>query len=486
MMDAVLDLRPIAPAAIVSVTGLAVLLAQAFTPKGKASPSSALSLAGLAAALLSVWLLATGPGRGSVLAGAVAADDFSLFFHALILVVAVVTVLLSAPYLRTNGIERGEYYALLLFSVVGMLGLVSSLELVAIFVALEIMSIALYAMAGMNRAQPEGQEAALKYFVTGAFASAFLLYGIALLYGVSGSTSLDRVARAVAVLSPGAAVPLAVLGTALVLVGFGFKVASVPFHMWAPDVYEGAPTTVTAFMSAGVKAAAFGALLRVLHSALPALASQWQPLVAVLAIATMIVGNLAALAQPNLKRMLAYSSIAHAGYLLAALVAVPVLAGEAVLFYLVAYAAVNLGAFGAIAALARAGREPLALRDLSGLAERRPALAAAMTVFLVSLTGIPITAGFVGKFYLFNAAVASGWVGLALVGVIMSVVSAYYYLRVVVAMYMRDPVGVDDWSPVSPAAAVALAFSVAVTLLLGVWPAPLLTLARIAARSLTL
>jgi len=292
-------------------------------------------------------------------------------------------------------------------------------------------------------------------------------------------------ASAVAVLSPGA-VPLAVLGAALLLVGFGFKVASVPFHMWAPDVYEGAPTTVTAFMAAGVKAAAFGALLRVFDSALPALSSHWQPLVGVLAIVTMIVGNLAALAQTNLKRLLAYSSIAHAGYLLAALVATPVLAGEAVLFYLVAYAAVNLGAFGTIATLSRDGREPLALRDLAGLAERRPALAAALTVFLVSLTGIPVTAGFVGKFYLFNAAVGAGWVGLALVGVIMSVVSAYYYLRVVVAMYMRDPVGEDDWSPVSPAAALALAFSVAVTLLLGVWPAPLLTLARLAARSLTL
>jgi NADH-quinone oxidoreductase subunit N len=483
MMDAVLDLRPIAPAAIVAVTGLVVLLAQAFIPKGKASPSSALSLAGLAAALGSVWLLANGAGRGSVLAGAVAADDFSLFFHALILGVAVVTVLLSAPYLRANGMERGEYYALLLFSVVGMLGLVSSLELVSIFVGLEIMSIALYAMAGMNRARPESQESALKYFVTGAFASAFFLYGIALLYGVSGSTSLDRVARAVGLLSPGA-VPLAVLGTALLLVGFGFKVASVPFHMWAPDVYEGAPTTVTAFMSAGVKAAAFGALLRVFDSALPALGSHWQPLVGVLAIVTMIVGNLAALAQTNLKRLLAYSSIAHTGYLLAALVAAPLLAGEAVLFYLVAYAAVNLGAFGTLAALSRDGREPLSLRDLAGLADRRPALAAALTVFLLSLTGIPVTAGFVGKFYLFNAAVAAGWAGLALVGVIMSVVSAYYYLQVVVAMYMREPVGEDDWSPVSAASAFALAFSVAVTLLLGVWPAPLLSLARLAARSL--
>jgi NADH-quinone oxidoreductase subunit N len=237
-------------------------------------------------------------------------------------------------------------------------------------------------------------------------------------------------------------------------------------------------------MSAGVKVAAFGALLRVFESALPALADRWQPLVAVLAIVTMVVGNLAALAQPNLKRMLAYSSVAHAGYLLTALVAAPGLAGEAMLFHLVAYAAVNLGAFGTIAALAREGREPLALGDVAGLAERRPALAAALAVFLVSLTGIPITAGFVGKFYLFGAAVAAGWWGLALVGVIMSVVSAYYYLRVVVAMYMSEPRGEDAWAPVSPASAFALAVSAALTLLLGVWPAPLLALARLAARSL--
>jgi NADH-quinone oxidoreductase subunit N len=486
-MQAVLDLRPLAPAAIVAVTGVVVLLAQAFAPKGKESPSAALSLAGLAAALASVWVLAAGPGRGAVMAGALTADALSLFLHAVVLGIAAVAVLLSPSYLRANGMERGEYYALLLFSVVGMLGLVSSLELVSIFVALEIMSIALYGMAGMDRRRAESQESALKYFVTGAFASAFFLYGIALLYGVSGSTRLEKVERALAVLSPDLSM-LAVLGAAMLLVGFGFKVASVPFHMWVPDVYEGAPTPATAFMSAGVKAAAFGALFRVFDSALPALASHWRPLVAVLALVTMVVGNLAALAQTNLKRMLAYSSVAHAGYVLTALVAAPILAGEAMLFYLVAYAAVNLGAFGTLAALAREGREPLASRDVAGLAQRRPALAAALAVFLVSLTGIPVTAGFVGKFYLFNAAVSVGWVGvtLALVGVVMSVVSAYYYLRVVVAMYMREPVGEDDWSPVSPAAALALAVSAALTLLLGIWPAPLLSLARLAARSLTL
>jgi NADH-quinone oxidoreductase subunit N len=254
--------------------------------------------------------------------------------------------------------------------------------------------------------------------------------------------------------------------------------------MWAPDVYEGAPTTVTAFMAAGVKAAAFGALLRVFDYSLAGLAGQWRPLVAVLAIVTMLVGNLAALVQGNLKRLLAYSSIAHAGYLLTALVAVPTLASEAVLFYLVAYAAVNLGAFGAIAALARGGREPATVADVAGLAERRPVLAAALTLFLVSLTGIPPTAGFVGKFYLFGAAVASGWVVLALVGVLTSVVSSYYYLRIVVAMYMEPPTGEDRWAAVPPAAVLALSLSAGVTLLLGLWPAPVLMLARLASRSL--
>jgi NADH-quinone oxidoreductase subunit N len=272
---------------------------------------------------------------------------------------------------------------------------------------------------------------------------------------------------------------------ALLLVGFGFKVASVPFHMWVPDVYEGAPTTVTALMSAGVKAAAFGAFLRVFLVPLGVLSGQWRPAVAVLAVVTMVVGNLGALAQSNLKRLLAYSSIAHAGYLLSAVVAAPGVAAEAVLFYLVAYAAVNLGAFGALAALAnREGREPLSLDDLAGLADRRPVLAAALTVFLISLTGVPVSAGFVGKFYLFNAAVSAGYAGLAVVGVLMSVVSAYYYLRVVVAMYMREPIAADTWAPVTGAASLALTLAAAVVLGLGVYPGPVLGWARMAAQSL--
>jgi NADH-quinone oxidoreductase subunit N len=484
-MSETLDLRPVIPAAIVALTGLVTLLAQAFTPKGQRAPSAALSLAGLAGALASVWLLGQEPTRGAVLAGALTADGLSLFLQAVILAVAIVTVLLTPGYLSAHGIERGEHYALLLFSVVGMLGLVSSLELVSMFVALEIMSVALYGLAGIDRARRESQEAALKYFVTGSFASAFFLYGVALVYGVTGSTSIERVARALGVMGP-QALPLAVLGAAMLLVGFGFKIASVPFHMWTPDVYEGAPTTVTAFMSAGVKAAAFGALLRVFDTGLTSLASHWQPLVAALAIVTMLLGNLAALAQTSLKRLLAYSSIAHAGYLMTALVARPALASEAILFYLVAYAAVNLGAFGVIAALARDGREPATVADLAGLSERRPALAAALTLFLVSLTGIPVTAGFVGKFSLFAAAISAGNIGivLAIVGMLTSVVSAYYYLRVVVAMYMEPPLGEDNFAAVPAAAVLALVLSAGVTLLFGVWPTPVLTLARLASRGL--
>ncbi len=486
-MSGVLDLRPVLPAALVAVTGLALLLQQAFASKGSRPPFVGISLGGLLAALVSLWLLASGDGQAAHMARALSADSFALFFQVLLLAVAVGVVLLSPSYLRANGLERGEYYALILFSVVGMLGLASTVELVSMFVALEIMSIALYALAGMRRDRAESQESALKYFVTGAFSSAFFLYGIALLYGVTGSTALDRLAREL-LLASEASRPLAVLGTGLLRVGLGFKVASVPFHMWAPDVYEGAPTPITALMAAGVKVAAFAALLRVLGAALPSLAASWRPLVAVLALATMVVGNLAALAQPRLKRMLAYSGVAHAGYLLTAFVVSPGAGepafGEAVLFYLAGYAAVNVGTFGVIAALSRDGREPRTAEDLAGLAVQRPALAAALAVFLVSLTGIPLTAGFVGKFYLFQAAVTAGWTWLALAGVVMSVVSAYYYLGVVVAMYMRPPAAEDAWARVPPAAAFALAIAAAITVWLGVWPAPVLRLAREAARAL--
>lgn len=479
-MSGPLDLRPLFPALIVALTGLAVLLAQAFTPRGARAPSLGLSLLGLVGALLATLIVGSRPPL-PVLGGTLTLDAFAQFLHVLILAIGIVAVLLSPSYLRATGGERGEYYALLLFSIVGMLGLVSSLELISLFVALEIMSVALYGLAGLHRDRPESQEAALKYFLTGAFSSAFFLYGVALLYAVSGSTSLDRIEAAVGLAQ---ATPLALLGTGLLIVGFGFKVASVPFHMWAPDVYEGAPTTVTAFMAAGVKVAAFGALLRVFNQALPGLADRWAPALGVLALLTMLVGNLGALAQSNLKRMLAYSSVAHAGYMLVPLAAARGAGTESILFYLVGYAAVNLGGFGVLAALARDGREPLSLGDLAGLGQRRPGLAAAFTVFLISLTGIPISAGFVGKFYMFGAAVNGGQVFPAIVGVLMSVVSAYYYLQVVVAMYMREPAGEDVWAPIDSASALALTLSAAVVIVLGVYPAPVLSLARVAANAL--
>jgi NADH-quinone oxidoreductase subunit N len=459
-----------------------VMLAQAFTPRGSRAPSALLSGIGLVAALAATIELAM-TGERMVLGGVVL-DRFAVFFHVVLLVTGLLWVMLSPAYFRHADCDRGECYALGLFSIVGMLGLSSARELVSIFVALEIMSVALYGLVGMRRTREESQESALKYFVTGAFSSAFFLYGVALLYGTTGSTSLEVIQQRLA----GVAHPsmLAVLGAGFLLVGFGFKVASVPFHMWAPDVYEGAPTTVTALMAAGVKAAAFAAFLRVFLQALPSLGAQyWQPAVALLAIVTMVGGNLGALAQGNLKRMLAYSSIAHAGYLMTALMAAPAQAAEAVMFYLVAYAAVNLGGFGALAALTRAGGdEPLSLNDISGLGQRRPALAAAVAVFMISLTGVPVSAGFVGKFQLFSAAISGGWVVLAVVGMVMSVVSAYYYLRVVVVMYFNDPVGEDTWSPVSPAAGLALAVSAAIVLGLGVYPTLVLAWARAAAQSL--
>jgi NADH-quinone oxidoreductase subunit N len=474
-----LDLRPLVPAGLLTLAALAVLMVQAFASRRVGRSSALVAGVGVLAALIATLRLSPAPGVSATLAGSLSLDALSVFFHVLLLAAALVAILLSPAWLRDQQSERGEYYALLLFSLVGMLGLVSSRELVSMFVALEIMSVALYALVGFQRQRPLAQEAAVKYFVTGAFSSALLLYGIALLYGATGTTELWRIGPALLNAEPGR-IRLALAGAGLLLLGFGFKVASVPFHMWAPDVYQAAPTPVTAFMSAAVKVAAFGALLRVLGEALPALSSDWRPAVALLAALTMVVGNLGALAQDDLKRMLAWSSIAHAGYLMAALVAPLPQATAAIAFYLVGYSAVSLAGFGTLAALGRAGREPLSLGDLAGLSGRRPLVAAGLTAVLISLTGVPVSAGFVGKFFLFRAAVDAGWAGLAILGVLMSVVSAYYYLRVVVAMYMRPAEGADLWSRVGPGPGLALALCAAAVLGLGVYPGPLLELARAA------
>ncbi len=486
-MTASVDLRPVLPALVLTVTGIVLLLVQAFERREERTraPFAGLALAGLAVALVIGLVTPVGgcPGGAPSLGKSVVADAFARFFATLILAAGLAVVLLSRGYARRLGMARGEHYALVLFALAGMLGLVAAVELIALFVALEIMSVSLYALAAIRRDRLPGQEAALKYFVTGAFSSAVLLYGIALLYGATGTTWLARLPGQLSTSAGHAPIVLVAMG--LLLVGFGFKVASVPFHMWAPDVYEGAPTNVTVLMAAAVKAAAFGALLRVFLVGLGPLASDWRPVVAILAVLSMLLGNLAALAQASLKRMLAYSSIAHAGYVLTALVAQPALAAEAVAFYLIGYAAVSVGSFGALAALSRSDREPVLLSDVAGLAERRPALAAALTVFMISLTGVPISAGFVGKLQLFSAAVSGGMAVLAVVGVAMSVVSAYYYLRVVVAMYMRSPEAPDEWPKVDGLSVLALGAAAAVVLWLGVHPGPALHWARLAAAAVS-
>jgi NADH-quinone oxidoreductase subunit N len=370
--------------------------------------------------------------------GAIQIDNFSVFFKIVIFAGAFIVTLMSMDYLRRDDIQVCEYYTLLLFATVGMTLLASASDLITIFIAIEIMSLSVYVLVGIRRNEPFAIEAALKYFILGSFASGILVYGIALVYGASRSLNLAQIAFAAAsgrILEPN----LFTIGMALILVGFGFKVASVPFHMWAPDVYQGAPAPITGFMSMGVKAAAFAAAIRVFVVAFNGQMPTWQPIVWWLAVLTMLAGNLMALMQENIKRMLAYSSIAHAGYLLVGLAVGGEQAGAAMLYYLAAYAFMNLGAFGVIVAVSGGDKELENIPDWSGLAYRYPFMGAAMALCLFSLIGMPPTAGFFAKFYLFYSAVAAGDVPIVIVGVIASMISLYFYLKVIVTMYMRDP-----------------------------------------------
>ncbi len=430
-----------------------------------------LGYVGLVGMLLTmVMLVRSFGGAEQVIAEMLILDDFSRFFHLVFLLVAALTVLVSVRYVEQEGLYQGEYYALILIATLGMMVMASAGDLIMIFLGLETLSIPLYILAGFLRGRLRSNESALKYLLLGAFSSAFLLYGIAFLYGATGTTRLERMA---AHLSRGVAWenPLVFLGIGLFLVGLAFKVAAVPFHMWLPDVYEGAPTPVTAFMIAGTKAAAFSALLRAFGTALTPLPATWVAPLWVLALLTMAVGNVAALTQQSIKRMLAYSSIAHAGYLLVALVTGTSRGFSSILFYLVVYAFMNLGAFAVIIALARRGEESPTLSAYAGLGFRHPALAFSMAVFMFSLAGLPPTGGFMGKLYIFTAAVEAEYVGLTVLAVICSLISVFFYLRVVVVMYMEEPREGLSGLGLSPAILITLVLAVAATLQLGLLPA---------------
>lgn len=463
-----LDWGGVAPFVILTLTALGILVFDLLLgPRHKVQ----LTYLGLTGVLLTLALLVSGFGdRERMVGNMLILDDFSRFFHLVFLLIAALTLLVSVKDMEEESIHQGEYYALILFATLGMMVMASATDLIMLFLGLEALSIPLYILSGFLRKRLSSNESALKYLLLGAFASAFLLYGIAFLYGSVGSTRLPKIA---AHLSRGTAWenPLVFLGVGLLLVGLAFKVAAVPFHMWLPDVYEGAPTSVTAFMIAGTKAAAFAGLLRAFGTALTPLRTEWVAPLWVLAFLTMGVGNVAALTQQSIKRMLAYSSIAHAGYLLVAFLAGTSRGFSSILFYLVVYAFMNLGAFTVIIALARQGEERPTLSAYAGLGFRHPVLAFSMAVFMFSLAGLPPTGGFMGKFYIFTAAVEADYVGLAVVAVLCSLISVFFYLRVVVVMYMQEsPEGQP--SPVfSPAIVITLVLATLATLQLGVLPA---------------
>jgi NADH-quinone oxidoreductase subunit N len=428
----------IGPYTLLTAWACVLLLVDLFIPKDRKGITALLAAVGLA---LTLGLTLTQIGsEGSGFMNMVVLDGFSTFVNALLLVSGLLGVALAYGYVKRMNIERGEYYVLLLFSVTGMMLMAQAADLIVVFIALELLSIPLYVLAAFNRPKSESEEAGLKYFLLGAFATGFVVYGTALVFGATGATNLSAIVTAASI---GTSSLLLTIGAALILVGFGFKIAAVPFHMWTPDVYQGAPSAVTAFMSSGAKIAGFAALLRVFATAFPSLATNMTDVLWALAAATMILGNFIAISQTNIKRLLAYSSIAHAGYILMAFVpygnpAVRDVSIAAGLFYLVSYAFTNFGAWGVVIALEKSEGKGLEISDYAGLGRKYPALAAAMTVFMLSLIGLPPTLGLVGKVYLFRAVMNGGFYGLAVIGVLTSLVSAYYYLRVVVTMYMRD------------------------------------------------
>lgn len=470
------DLLRVLPEIILTVMGTVIMVLEPLLLEGRKKVLGWLALAGLAVALWSVAVANAFPGPA--FRDMLVVDGFASFFRALVIVVGILTVFCSLQYIQRERPDSGEYYALLLFSIVGQCLMAAANELIMIFLGLEISSIASYVLAGYLRDDKRNNESAIKYFLLGSFATAFLLYGVAWIYGITGTTDLSGIRQILT--NPDIAPPMILVGTsaALMFVGFAFKVSAVPFQVWAPDVYQGAPAPVTAFLSAGPKAAAFAVLLRVYMTAFDPVGANWEPIVWTVALATMLVGNFAALLQNNIKRLLAYSSIAHAGYVMVAVTAHSEIGTAAAMFYLVAYAFMNVGAFAVVTHFARQGERYVSVDDLAGLASRQPVTAGLFAIFLLSLIGVPLTGGFFGKFYIFKAALDSGLLWLTVLGLLNSAVAAYYYLRILVVMYFHEPgEATESVPPVTPDLQVALWGSAIATIILGVFPSSILDFA---------
>ena len=457
------DYIRILPVLVLSVFGILIMLVDPVLPEDSSKkPLGYIALVGVLASLAAT-AYQTG-FYGDAFYDMVRVDTFSVFFHFVVLLVALVTVLSSFEYLEVQRIKAGEYYALVLFATVGMALMSSAIELVLVFIGIEISSIATYVLAGFRRRAAESAESSLKYFLLGSFATAFFLYGVAMMFGATGTTNVYRIAEAIST-KPSVVVYLAV---GLMFVGLGFKVAAAPFHVWTPDVYEGAPAPVTGFMSTAPKAAAFAVLLRVLFAMD---APGWFWMIWIASVLSMTLGNIGALVQNNVKRLLAYSSIAHAGYLLVAFAAAKTTGISAAIFYAASYALMNVGAFAIVAHLAGKGERYVTLEDYTGLGRRSPLIASLLTIFLISLIGIPITGGFFAKFYVFSAALQSNLIGLTIIGVINSAIAAYYYLRIIVYMYMRDEhAGSAAVAPMPAGLGAGVAISIVATIYLGVLP----------------
>ena len=462
------DLIRFLPEIILTAMGTFLMVLDPLLNRRDSKVYGAVSVATLLAAIAAAVYAYSQPG--TAFGGMLVVDGFATFFRVLVLGVGILTVLPSFRFLERQQAETSEFHALLLFSIAGQCIMAAANDLIVIFIGLEISSIASYILAGYLREDKRANEAALKYFLLGSFATGFFLYGVALIYGETGSINLS-VVRAVMV-GPNAPLPvMACLAAALMFVGLAFKVSASPFQIWAPDVYQGAPTPVTAFLSAGPKAAAFAIFLRIFMTAFAPIGGAWAPLVWASALLSMTIGNFAALLQSNVKRMLAYSSIAHAGYVMVALAARSEIGTAAAMFYLAAYAFMNVGAFAMVSHLSGQGEEYQSVEDFAGLATKQPFAAAVFSIFLLSLIGVPLTGGFFGKFYIFKAALESHLVWLTVLGLLNSAVAAYYYLRLLVMMYFRDPGdAVTAAEPLTPALSAALILPAIGTLLLGIFP----------------